>query len=205
MRSIWLPLVLAAALLAACQAQNSSAKTARSPDGTVSSDFFDDPRLDKGLVDISGAAKERCKSPPSDALDPCVIDRVAAVLPYADKMTPLCNDVVETIDRYFCVVMGALGADLVEKSGAQSADDFLKEHGKEGERVINQAGATVLRFLSAKCSNAPDCGAREAASRLESSAGDITACATLGNDWGAVTCLLTGRAVHQLNQAQSRI
>jgi hypothetical protein len=193
-------LLLTMVLLAVCQAQPGARA-----DDTVSADFFHDPRMDNALKDITRAARGRCNSPAADTLDPCVIDRVIPALPYADKMVPFCKALLETIDRYFCIMFGALGADLVEKSGTGSAEEFLKEHGTKAERVINEAGAKVIAYLSGKCSNDPACGSREAAGRFGSSSHDIAACARLGPDWGAVTCLLTSRAVSQLRLAESRL
>jgi len=193
---LWLTVVLLAVYQAAPAAR---------ADDAVSADFFDDPRMDRALKDITRTARELCHSPAADTLDPCVVDRVTPALNYADKMVPLCKGMPETIDRYFCVMFGALGADLVEKSGAGAAEAFLEEYGAKGEGIINQAGAKVIAFLSGKCSNDPTCGSREAAGRLESSPSDIAACATLGRDWGAVTCLLTSRAVSQLRLAESRL
>src|SRR4051794_32450787 len=102
---VWLPLLLALVFVAACQAQSGAGKMQRNADSTASNDFFDDPRLDQALKDITRSARERCNSPQGDTLDPCTIDRVTAVLPYADRMAQFCGSAAETIDRYFCVVL----------------------------------------------------------------------------------------------------
>ncbi len=185
-----------------------SASPATADDPGVSGNFFDDPRVKPTLQDLTQRGRAKChKDSPKESED-CLVDTVAAVLPYGKQMAPYCKDISEFIDRYFCVLMGAAATDLFVKAGVGSADTFLDAYGKDGERAINQAGAMAVELIARKCPEAtaaPGCGPKEAASRLDSDPKDIAACATLGHDWNNVRCLLTSRVIAVLRDAEAHL
>jgi hypothetical protein len=176
-------------------------------DNEGSGDLFDKNRMSVALKDLTRVVRGACNSGSSEQSQKCTIERVTEVMPHGSEMSPYCADVSDFADRYFCVLMGALALDLVSQSGAVSVESFLEEHGRDGVRTINEAGALLVEFLASKCSGGaiPGCGPKEAAVRLGSSPKEIAECAVLTDDRVQVTCLMTSRAVGTLRQAQAKL
>jgi hypothetical protein len=174
----------------------------------VSGDFFYDRRAKSTLNDLARHAQAKCDRAGFAVGSDCLISSVAAVLPYGKDMMPYCRDIGDFVDRYLCVLTGALATDLYVKIGVGTADTFLKDHGKDGERTINQVDKKVADFLAGKCPEAtgvPRCGPKEAASRLDSDPEAVALCTGLTEDREAINCLLAHRVTKMLLAAQTQL
>jgi hypothetical protein len=174
----------------------------------VSGDFFYDHKVKSALNDLASRGQGRCERAGSAVGSDCLIESVATVLPHGKEMTPYCSDIVDFVDRYLCVVTGALAADLYAATGIGTADTFLKDYGRDRERTINQADALVVAFLAGKCPaamGAPRCGPKEVASRLDSDPKAISLCAFFTEDREDINCLLANRVTKVLLAAEAQL
>lgn len=170
--------------------------------------FYVDRRADSALRELARRGQAKCERMDSAAGSDCLIDSVAAVLPYGNEMTQYCRDIADFVDRYLCVLTGALATDLYVKAGAGAADAILNDHGKDGERTINEADALVIGFLAAKCAGTPGvprCGPKEAVTRLDLDPQIAAGCLGLTEDEEAVHCLLVNRALQVLRAAGTEL
>ena len=174
----------------------------------VSGDFFYNPRVKPTLNDLGRRAQSKCDQTGSVVGSDCLVDSVAAVLPYGKQMKPYCRDIGDLVDRYLCVLTGALAVDLYVKIGIGTADAFLKDHGKDGERAMEQANAAMVGFLAGECpetTSVPRCGPKEVASRLESDPKATRLCASLTEDPQDINCLLANRVIKVLVATETQL
>jgi hypothetical protein len=174
----------------------------------VSGDFFYDRRVRSTLNELASRARDRCERAGSAVGPDCLIDSVAAVLPHGREMTPYCSGIADPVDRYLCVVTGALATDLYVKTGIGRAGAFLKDHGTDRERAINQVDALMVTFLAGKCPAAtgvPGCGPKEVARRLDTDPKATSLCAFFTEDRDDINCLLANRVTKVLLAAETQL
>jgi hypothetical protein len=174
----------------------------------ASGDFFYNPQVRPALIELARRGRANCDRLGPAAGADCLIDGVAAALPHGKDMKPYCRDIGDSVDRYLCVLTGALATDLYAKIGVGTVETFLKDHGKGGEQAIDRADALVQAFLAEKCHGITEsarCTPTEAAARLESDPEAVSLCTFFTEDLEAINCLFSYRALKVLRAAETQL
>ncbi|WP_395020514.1 hypothetical protein [Dongia sp.] len=187
-------------------AQVRSAETAEKVG--ISGDFFFHRGVKPAINDLARHAQANCARAGAASGSDCLVSSVAAVLPYGNEMMPYCRDIADDVDRYLCVLTGALATDLYARIGVGPAGTFLTQYGSDRERTIDRADAEVAVFLAEKCRKTTDgtrCGPQELARRLEVAPDALKQCDFLTEDRQSINCLMASHVVQTLQAADGQL
>lgn len=171
----------------------------------------DDPRVTEGLVKLVAASRARCigiADTSSKAYESCIIDHLAAALPFGTEMKPYCESEADFAEHFYCVMVGSAAADLLDKSKAADPHEFLRAHGAEQRESGATAVQMLATFISEKCPldwTHTGCAANEMASLLDRTASDIKECSIFNNDWKDATCVVIGRMAAMFSESAAKM
>jgi hypothetical protein len=164
-----------------------------------------DPRWTKANFTMADAVKKVCQI---DAWQGCAIDRLQKALTYGNAMSPHCQGLSDFADHFYCMTMGATGAEIVQITGVADPRQFLAEHGGAKTDTAAAAAQALVKVILQECGQSAaghGCAPTEAAAKLGSSAASIKDCASFADDWKATSCLVIGRMSELLEGAATRV
>jgi hypothetical protein len=163
-----------------------------------------DPRWAKSTFAMAAAAKRGCST---EAWQDCAIGHLVKALPYGASMAPYCRGLKDFADAFYCITMGATGAEVVKIAGLGDPDQFIRDHGNAQADTASEAAKSLANTIMEKCTSASvpkGCAPTEAASRLGSSKTSLADCVGF-DDWKATSCLFIGRMSELLDKATSGV
>lgn len=220
MKLDFLAAIVALAVLAGCQQAGVVGSGSDDGPGTHTADgdrigpsykLADDPRVTSAYIQLAHMSNKRCAGitdTESTAHQSCVIDHLAAALPFGAEMKPYCESESDLPEHFYCVMVGSAAADVLDTAKAADPHAFLKAHGKEQRESAATAVQMLAKFISDKCPlewTHTGCAAKEMAALLDRSEDDIKACSIFHNDWKDAACVVIGRMAFMFSRSAAQM